>query len=153
MDVAILVLSIMLIVCLLLGLLFLVLGKFLMRKFDNLKKSCSKYTNAKVIDIVSESYGYSPGFEQPMIMNFPILEFMFNDKIVTKKYMYSASKKEQYEIGKEYKIYYNPEDDNMFYIDGDKTPAKIGKIFILVSLILLVLSIVFLISLIIYATK
>ncbi len=41
----------------------------------------------------------------------------------------------------------------MFYIDGDKTPTKIGKIFMLVSLILLVLSIVFLISLIIYATK
>ena len=74
-----------------------------MHKFNNLKKSCSKYTTAKVIDIVSESYGYSPGFERPMIMNFPILEFMFNDKMVTKKYMYTSSKKEQYEIGKEYK--------------------------------------------------
>lgn len=56
MDAAILVLSIMLIVCLLLGLLFLVLGKFLMRKFNNLKKSCSKYTTAKVIDIVIHSF-------------------------------------------------------------------------------------------------
>lgn len=153
MDAAILVLSIMLIVCLLLGLLFLVLGKFLMRKFNNLKKSCSKYTTAKVIDIVSESYGYSPGFERPMIMNFPILEFMFNDKMVTKKYMYTSSKKEQYEIGKEYKIYYNPDDENMFYIDGDKTPTKVGKIFIGVSSILLVLFIVFLVSLIIYVSK
>ncbi|MBP3765678.1 MAG: DUF3592 domain-containing protein [Bacilli bacterium] len=103
--------------CLIVGIIFIIVGAVLFIKNDYLTKNCTEETIATVVDMHEELDTTSDDVTR--YLYYPIIEYFASGKKVEVK-MDSASSTPAYRIGEKVTILYNPKKTNEFIIKGDK---------------------------------
>lgn len=103
--------------CLIVGVIFIIVGAFLFIKNDYLTKNCTEETTATVVDMHEELDTTSDNVTR--YLYYPIIEYMAHGKKVEAK-MDNGSSTPAYRIGEKVTILYNPNKTSEFIVKGDK---------------------------------
>lgn len=121
----------------LVGIIFFIIGIFLIINRKKKEKNCTSKTYGKVIDIVKVRYndvgkGYS-------YMWHPVFEYNIGNQKLIKQSAYGKVKC-NYAIGQNVEIYFNPENYNEYYVAGENIPITLGIIFTCVGIVALIMA-------------
>lgn len=134
------ILNVTMIVWILAGIVFTLTGVLLLLIRSKRKANCTSIIKGKVTDIVKrkgiydKEYGYSTLWH-------PVFEYTVDEVKYVKESNYGTSKA-KFRIGQEVEIFYNPDDNNEYYVKEENGPKTLGVIFTIVGLILLFAAIV-----------
>ena len=130
-------------VLLLLGVIFIPIGIGVSKGTKKRIMRCTAKTNAKIIKIVRENISVDLS-NTAAYSYFPVIEYSVENENFQRMYN-TGFKKDKYKVGEEIEIMYNPEKPEDFYFVGDNFGSKVGKVFSIVGVLLLFLSLVALI--------
>ena len=121
----------------LIGIIFFIIGTFLIINRKKKEKNCTSKTYGKVIDIVKVRYndvgkGYS-------YMWHPVFEYNIGNQKLIKQSAYGRTEC-KYAVGQNVEIYFNPENYNEYYVAGETVPKTLGIIFTCVGIALIIIS-------------
>ena len=126
-------------ICFFLGIVFLILGIAINNNRKKKEKRCTLKTCGKVINVVKHN-NYDNSQEIRTSSWYPVIEYRIGENIIKAESHY-GNIKPQYKIGQEVQIYYNPQNYNEYYIEGNKVQTTISKIFMGVGIAALGISI------------
>lgn len=102
--------------------------------------NCSLVTIGRVVKIVKHRYD-DIGFDGASSEMFhPIFEYSVGDQKYVKESKFGTTS-QKYEIGQEVEIYYNPDNGDQYYVAGENTQKKLGIIFTIAGVIVLIVAI------------
>lgn len=110
----------------LIGIIFLVIGTFMLNNRKRKEEECTMVTNGVVKDI-SRRVKYDSDNGSSTTWH-PVFEYKVGELTYIKESPYGMSNS-KYAIGQNVEIYYNPEDHHEYYIAGETLPKTIGMIF------------------------
>lgn len=111
----------------LIGIIFFLIGFFMLKNRKKKEQVCTSKTIGKVIDICQQrssnfdSYSYSTYFH-------PVFEYTVNN-LIYRKQSTSGSTQSKFAINQEVDIYYDPANPHNFYTPQDTITKNISKIF------------------------
>ena len=122
----------------LVGIIFFIIGIFLIINRKKKEKNCTSRTYGKVIDIVKRRYhdvngGYS-------YMWHPVFEYNIGNQKFIKESAYGRTEC-KYAVGQNVEIYVNPENYNEYYVAGETASKTLGIIFTCVGIVLIIIAI------------
>lgn len=122
----------------LIGIIFFIIGTFLIINRKKKEKNCTSKTYGKVIDIVKVRYnsvgkGYS-------YMWHPVFEYNIGNQKLIKQSAYGRTEC-KYAVGQNVEIYFNPENYNEYYVAGENVPKTVGIIFTCVGIAFIIIAI------------
>ena len=121
------------------GIVFAVIGIFVLKNGKDLEKRCTVEVEGTVIEIKEEMSTDSDN--QTSYTYYPVIEYKAGEKTVTKK-SNTGSSSSKYNINDKIVVLYNPEKEDEFIIKGDKSSSMLGIIFIIVGVAVVVLGVV-----------
>ena len=121
------------------GIIFAVVGIFVLKQGDNLKARCTEETTGTIVDIVSERDHSSDSSDR---VYYPVVEYKVGDRIVNQKSR-SGQTPCPYYVGQQVTVYYNPNNVEEYFIEGDSTPMFIGIVFIVIGSVVAVAVVIF----------
>lgn len=121
----------------LVGIIFFIIGIFLIINRKKKEKNCTLKTYGKIIDIVKVRYndvgkGYS-------YMWHPVFEYNIGNQKLIKQSAYGRTEC-KYAVGQNVEIYFNPENYNEYYVAGENIPITLGIIFTCVGIVVLIMA-------------
>ena len=109
-----------------LGIIFIIAGIFVMKQGDSMKQRCTEKTTGTVVELISERDHSSDGISY---VYYPVIQYQVGDRTISQKSR-SGQNPPQYSVGQQVEVYYNPNNVEEFFIEGDSTTQFIGIIFI-----------------------
>ena len=100
----------------LIGIIFLIVGIFLFKKYKEKQLRCTFKTEGKTKDIVSRSY-----YTTDNTYNYkwyPVFEYTIGEQTFVKESLNGKNNKKCYKIGELVDVYYNPSDYEDYYVVG-----------------------------------
>ena len=112
---------------LLVGLIFVVVGIFVLKQDEGLQQRCTEETIGTVVEVIREtSYDTDDGYVDTY---YPVIEYKVGDRTITKKSNIGESSS-KYTVGQQIEICYNPNNVEEYFIKGDTSLDLMGKLFI-----------------------
>lgn len=119
------------------GIIFCMIGVIMLNNRKKKEAKCTLMTYGKVTDIVRHrSYDSDGGYSSSW---HPVFEYNIEGIKYIKESPYGSSKP-KYAIGQDVKIFYNPENNDEYYIAGDMLSKNIAIIFIIVGVVSVIIS-------------
>jgi len=110
----------------LIGIVFLIIGVFMLNNRKRKEEECTAITNGVVKDISKcTNYDNDSGYRTTL---HPVFEYKVGELIYIKESPYGRSHS-KYAIGQNVEIYYNPENHHEYYVGGETLPKTLGMIF------------------------
>ena len=100
----------------LVGFIFLIAGIIINNNVKKIQTRCTEKTIGKVIDIVEWKSYTEDGISHSW---FPVFEYIVGDRKLKRNSQY-AGVSDKYKVGQEINIYYNPENPQDCYIEGEE---------------------------------
>lgn len=126
-------------VFILVGAIFLIIGIAMFNNRKKKERNCTLMTHGKVTDMVRRK-SYDRDGEYTLSW-YPVVEYNVGELKFTKESPY-GSYQPKYTIGQDIEVYYNPEDNNEYYIAGDGLPKTLATIFIVVGIVAISIAII-----------
>lgn len=114
------------------GIVFAIIGIFVIIKGNEQAKRCTEETVGIVIDIKEELSTDDDG--RTIYTYYPVIQYTVGDRTITKKSS-SGSSSMAYNLNDKVDILYNPNKVEEYIIKGDKTSNIIGIVFIVLGII------------------
>ena len=118
----------------LVGAIFLAIGIFILRGQRRKLQRCTSRTWGKVTDLIEHRDRDGKRFWHP------VFEYTVGDRKYIKESGYGSSPS-RFAIGQNVVVYFNPNDFEDYFAEGETAPDLLGKIFTAVGAVLLVIGI------------
>ena len=115
-------------ICLIISILFVVIGIFMLFNSDKLIKRCTIETDAKVVEykeVIENEHENRINGEPLKYTYYPIIEYKANDRVISKQYQ-TGSNIRKYKEGESIIVLYNPDNVEEFIIKGEKGSKILG---------------------------
>ena len=126
------------ILILIISLIFLGISIYIKISDANKKKACTQKADGAVTDVIKNEITGNIG-EASMYSWIPVFTYKVNGQEISKRSIYGAERQMFY-IGQKVTVYYNPDDINDYYVLEEKNISKIQKLFFIISMILIIVS-------------
>ena len=123
-----------------LGVVFLVIGLAVTNNKNKKNERCTSKTSGKVINMAQRCYKRMGIDDYSNFAWHPVIEYQIGETKVEKEYNFGSGKP-KYEIGQKIQIYYNPQNYNEYYIEGDNVQTIVAKGFTIAGITLVCLTI------------
>ena len=114
------------------GIVFTIIGIFVIIKGNEQAKRCTEETVGIIIDIKEDLSTDDDG--RTIYTYYPVIQYIVGDRTITKKSS-SGSSSMAYNLNDKVDILYNPNKVEEYIIKGDKTSNIIGIVFIILGII------------------
>jgi len=121
------------------GVLFIIIGIFVLNQSSSLKRRCTQETMGTVVDVIREEDYTHEVKSYKRYTYFPVIEYQTEDGTITQKSK-SGQRPPKYTKGEQVQIFYNPNNVQEYIINGDSNLNFIGIIFVVIGIVAVVVS-------------